>query len=142
MVHYIGKYDGAVEKDHKQIQIRSKSSCWEKYFQQTGDMNTFVNYWSSMFSFVIEKHGPLKGMHVYEKYCSWIGKNLKGLMIAREGLKTAAHKSKSTILMDVYRQTSNRAYSLNVKLKRQYSTTKTSACKGNMKESWKTVNEL
>ena len=31
---------------------------------------------------------------------------------------------------------------MNIKLKRQYFSNKISACKGNVKDSWKTINEL
>ena len=44
--------------------------------------------------------------------------------------------------MDAYRQARNRVNSLNIQLKRQYFSAKIFECKGNMKESWKTVNEL
>ena len=36
----------------------------------------------------------------------------------------------------------NKVNALNIKLKKQFYTSKTSACKGNMKEAWKTVHEL
>ena len=63
-------------------------------------------------------------------------------MMARDRLKRAALKSNSTILIDAYRQTRNRVNSMNVQLKRQYFSKKISECKGNMKESWKKINEL
>ena len=44
--------------------------------------------------------------------------------------------------MDSYRQVRNKVNVLNIQLKKQYYTNKISACQGNMKESWKTVNEL
>ena len=155
MIYCIRKFNGAVEKDHKMIKTRSMKNfkkdgflsdvsgiCWERMFQQTDDINTLVNDWSNLFSLVIEKHAPLKEMRVSEKYCPWIDKDLKGLMMTRDRLKKAALKSKSLILMDSYRQARNRVNSLNVQLKKQYFSAKISECKGNMKESWKTINEL
>ena len=111
-------------------------------FQQTYDINTLINDWSALFSLIIEKHAPLREMRVSEKYCPWIDKDLKGLMMTRDRLKKAACKSKSPILMDSYRQARNKVNSLNIQLKKQYFSTKISECKGNMKESWKTINEL
>ena len=111
-------------------------------FQQTDDINTLVNDWSTLFSLIIEKHAPLKEMRVSEKYCPWIDKDPKGLMRARDRLKTTALKRKSPILIDAYRQARNRVNSLNIELKKQYFSKKISECKGNMKESWKTINEL
>ena len=63
-------------------------------------------------------------------------------MLTRDRVKKAACKSKSPILMDSYRQARNKVNSLNIQLKKQYFSTKISECKGNMKESWKTINEL
>ena len=155
MVYCIRKFNGAVEKDHKKIKTRNMKHfsenqflcdvsdiCWGQFFHQTDDVDILVNNWSSLFSFVIEKHAPLKEIRVSERYCPSIGKDLKSLMRTRDRLKTAALKSKSRVLMDAYRQTRNRVNSLNIQLKRQYFSAKISECKGNMKESWKTVNEL
>ena len=116
--------------------------CLEHMFQQTDDINTLVNDWSALFSLIIEKHAPLREMRVFEKYCPWVDKDLKGLMMTRDRLKKAACKSKSPILVDSYRQARNKVNSLNIQLKKQYFSTKLSECKGNMKESWKTINEL
>ena len=44
--------------------------------------------------------------------------------------------------MDSYRQIRNKVKVLNGQLKKQHYTNRISACKGNMKESWKTINEL
>ena len=63
-------------------------------------------------------------------------------MMTRDRLKKAACKSKSPILMNSYRQARNKVNSLNIQLKKQYFSTKFSECKGNMRDSWKTINEL
>ena len=63
-------------------------------------------------------------------------------MRTRDRLKTAALKSKSEILMDADRQARNRVNSIYIQLKRRYFSLKISEYKGNMKESWKTINEL
>ena len=44
--------------------------------------------------------------------------------------------------MDSYRQTRNRVNLLNKQLKKQHYTNKISSNKGNVKDSWKTINEL
>ena len=43
--------------------------------------------------------------------------------------------------MDSHRQMHNKVNVLNVQLKKQHYTNRISACKGNMKESWKAINE-
>ena len=95
-----------------------------------------------MFSLIFEKHAPLIEMPVSEKYCPWIDKDLRDLMRTRDKLKKSAVKGKSPILMDSYRQIRNKVNALNVQLKKQHYTNRISACKGNMKESWKAMNEF
>ena len=81
-------------------------------------------------------------MRVSKKYCSWINKDLRDLMRTRDKLKKSAVKGKSPILMDSYRQIRNNFNALNIQLKKQQYTNRIAACKGNMKESWETINEL
>ena len=155
MVYCIRKFNGAVEKGHKMINTRKMKNfdkeafladvsgiCWEQMFSETDDINALVNYWSSLFSLIIDKHAPITEMRVSEKYCPWIDKDLKALMQTRDKLKKAASKRKSQFLMDSYRQVRNKVNAMNSHLKKQYYTDKISSCQGNMKESWKTINEL
>ena len=109
---------------------------------ETGDVNVLFNRWTNLFSLIVNKHAPLTEICVSEKYCSWIDKGLQILMQTRDRLKKAAIKRKSSFLMDSYRQIRNRVTTLSKQLKKQYYTNKVSACKGNMKVSWKTINEL
>ena len=53
-----------------------------------------------------------------------------------------ALKRKSSIMMESYRQLRKNVNTMNNKLKKQYFSNKISACKGNVKDSWKTINEL
>ena len=108
----------------------------------TVDINLLVNRWSNLFSMIIEKHAPIVEMRDSEKYCPWIDKDLRDLMRTRDKLKKSAVKSKSPILMDSYREIRNKVTTLNIQLKKQYYTNRSSACKGNMTESWKVINEL
>ena len=63
-------------------------------------------------------------------------------MQTRDKLKKAASKSKSQFLMDSYKQVRNKVNSRNIQLKKQYFTDKISTRQGNVKVSWKAVNEL
>ena len=116
--------------------------CWELLLTETDDINTLVNNWSNLLSLIIEKHAPITEMRVSEKYCPWIDKDLRDLMQTRDKLKKVASKRKSQFLMDSYRPVRNKVNSRNIQLKKQYFTDKISTCHGNMKESWKAVNEL
>ena len=91
---------------------------------------------------MMDKHAPITEMRVSEKYCPWIDKDLRALMKTRDQLKKAASKRKSQFLMDSYRQVRNKVNTMNTHLKKQYYTDKISSCQGDMRESWKTINEL
>ena len=67
--------------------------CWEQMLTETDDINLLVNYWSEMFSLIIEKHAPLIEMRVSEKYCPWIDKDLRDLMRTRDKLKNQQSKA-------------------------------------------------
>ena len=109
---------------------------------ETDDINVLVNNWTSTFSLIIDKHAPLCEMRVSEKYCPWIDKNFRDLMRTRDKLNEFAVKCKSALLLDSYRQVRNKVNYLNIEMKREYYDDKICASKGNMKESWKTINEL
>ena len=117
-------------------------TSWEQVLGHSDDINVLVNNWSSIFSAIIEKHAPLRQIRVSERYCPWVNANLKGLIQTRDRLKKAAVKCNSQILMASYKQVRNRVNSLNLTLKRQYFSEKLSMQQGNMKESWKTINQL
>ena len=57
-------------------------------------------------------------------------------------MKKVALKRKSSIVMESYRQLRNKVNTMNIKLKKLYFSNEISACKGNVKDSWKTINEL
>ena len=116
--------------------------CWEQMLKETDDINVLVNNWSNLLSLIIDKHAPIAEMRISGKFCPWIDKDLRNLMVTRDRLKKAATKRKSPALMDSYRQVRNRVNTLNVQLKKEYYTNKISACEGNTKESWTAVGEL
>ena len=116
--------------------------AWEQMLTKTDDIDALVDHWTGIFSFTIDKHAPICEICVSEKYCPWIDKEHKGLMRIRDKLKKSAVKSKSSLIMDLYRQVRNKVSALNIRRKKEYYNNKISACKGNVKESWKTINEL
>ena len=155
LVYCIRKFNGEVTKDHKVIKTRKMnkfeegqfltdvtSVFWESVVTQTDDIDILVKNWSALFSMIIDKHAPIMQMRVSEKYCPWINQELKALMRNRDRMKMVALKRKSSIMMESYRQLRNKVNTLNIKLKKQYFSNKISACKGNVKDSWKTINEL
>ena len=155
MVYCIRKFNVAVEKGHKMIKTRKMKNFneqaflsdvaginWEQMLTETDDINVLVNHWTSTFSLIIDKHAPLCEMRVSEKYCPWIDRDQRDLMRTRDKLKKSAVKGKSAPLLDSYRHVRNKVNALNTQQKKEYYNDKISACKGNMKESWKAINEL
>ncbi len=78
--------------------------CWEQMLIETVDIDVLVSNWSKVFSLIIDKYAPITEMHISEKYCPLIDKDLEKLMQTRDRLKKAAAKRKSNFLMDAYRQ--------------------------------------
>ena len=155
MVFCVRKFEGALKKDHKVVTTRSMKNfdkdafladvagiCWERGFSETDDVNVLVTQWSTLFSLIIDKHAPIKTLRVSEKYCPWVNVGLKQLIRSRDKLKKAAVKSKSQLLMSSYRQIRNKTNKQNFELKRQYFSERLAQAKGNMKESWKTINQV
>ena len=87
-------------------------------------------------------HAPLQDMRVSNKYSPWFNSDFRKLSRQRDRTKIAAVKRKSAILMDAYKQLRNKANILNKNLKREYFSKKLAACKGDLKQSWKTINLL
>ena len=81
-------------------------------------------------------------MKVSDKLTPWLTTEFKKLARTRDKLKAAAVKSKSTILMESYKQVRNKVNNLNKKLKKEYFSKKIAHNKGNLKETWKTINLL
>ena len=155
MVYCIRKLNGSFKKDHKTIKTRNMKNFSERAFLQdvatidwhdvlgtSEDVNKLVERFSTVFSFMVEKHAPLRQIRVSEKYCPWINADLKRLIRTRDRLKRFAVKHKSQVAISSYKQCRNQVNTLNVTLKRQYFSHKILQQKGNMKESWQTVNQL
>ena len=60
----------------------------------------------------------------------------------RDRIRKLAVKSKSQILMQAYRQIRNRINKMNLDLKREFFTKKISSYAGNVKGSWKVINQV
>ena len=85
---------------------------------------------------------PLRERRVTKRLSPWITPELKQLLRARDNLKIKAVKAKSQLLMNAYKQMRCKANNLNRKLKREHFSSKRELNKGNIKETWKTINQL
>ena len=101
-----------------------------------------VEAWSYLFSFIIEKHAPIRDIRVSDRNCPWVNSELKAMMKSRDRLKKAAVSAKSESLMLSNREARNKVNSLNISLKKNYYKDRISQHSGNMKETWKITNDL
>ena len=115
---------------------------WKKIVTSTDDISLIVEQWSNMFSIILEKHAPTRNKRVSEKFSPWLTKDFKFMCRSRDRLKKLAVSHKSEILMQAYRQMRNRVNKLNLNLKREFFTNKVASYDGDLKTTWKTINQV
>eukprot|EP00794_Sanderia_malayensis_P015140 gene15140-16696_t len=155
MVYCVRKFRGASKKQHKSISTRHmknfreenflndlNSVNWKGIVTKTNDINQIVDEWSNMFSMILEKHAPMRNRRVSEKFSPWLTKGFKLLCKSRDRLKKRAISSKSHLLMQAYRNLRNRANKMNEHLKREFFTKKIAEQDGDLKNTWKTINQV
>ncbi len=155
MVYCVRKFRGASKKQHKFIFTRQmknfreenflndlKSVDWKGFVTKTDDINQIVEEWSNMFSMILEKHAPMRNRRVSAEFSPWLTKEFKLLCKSRDRLKKFAVSSKSHLLMQAYRQLRNRANKMNDNLKREFFTKKIAEHDGDLKNTWKTINQV
>ena len=155
LVYCVRKFRGASKKQHKIISTRQMKNFseedflkdlskvdWKKIVTSTDDISLIVEKWSNMFSIILEKHAPTRNRRVSEKFSPWLTKDFKLMCKSRDRLKKLAVRSKSEILMQAYRQMRNRVNKLNLNLKREFFTNKIASYDGDLKNTWKTINQV
>ena len=107
-----------------------------------------------MLSMINEKHAPLRKRRVAERYTPWYTSELTKLSKVRDKIKKAAVKNQSDLLLAAYKQINlicylaackqirNKFTNMNQKLKRDFFSDKIKTFEGNMKETWKTINQM
>ena len=154
-VYCIRKFMGSFEHQQTTITTRKMKNfsqerllpdlCqvdWDQIVESSRDVNEAVTNWSTLLSLIVEKHAPMKTMKVSDRLTPWLTTEFKKLARTRDKFKAAAVKSKSTILLESYKQLRNNVNNLNKKLKKEYFSKKIAHNKGNFKETWKTINSL
>ena len=155
LVYCIRKFRGSSKKQHKNISTRSLkdfnkteflndllSVDWKGIVSNTHDINTIVEQWFRLFSLIQEKHAPIRNNRVSETFSPWLIKDFHTLSATRDRIRKLAVKSKSQILMQAYRQIRNRVNKMNLDLKREFFTKKISSYAGDVKGSWKVINQV
>ena len=82
----------------------------------------------------------MRAIKVSDKLTPWLIADFRKLARSRDKLKTSAVKNKSSIHMNSYKHVRNEVNNLGKKLKREYFTRKIALHKGNLKQTWKTIN--
>ena len=155
VVYVVRKYFGSLKPQHKMITTRQMKNFdeelflgdlasvdWRSIVSDSGSLDDAVSRWSDTLSQIIDKHAPLREKRVSERFCPWITPDLKKICRARDKLKIAAVKANSELLMTAYKHMRCKANNLNQSLKTQYFTNKLRSCEGNIKETWKTMNQV
>ena len=106
------------------------------------DIDDAVRKWTQIFSLILEKHAPTLRRRVSDKYTPWLNADYFKLAKTRDKLKTRAVKTNSKLLMESYKQIRNRLNNLNTQLKREYFSEKITQFQGDLKKTWKTINQV
>ena len=155
LIYCIRKFRGGVKRQHKYIASRQLKNFdktaflsdlsevnWEDMIANASDSDDAVRSWTNIFSLILDKHAPNMTRRISDKYTPWLNSEFFQLAKTRDKLKIQAVKRKSTLLMECYKQIRNRVKKLNLQLKREYFSKQIAACRGDLKKSWKTINQV
>ena len=155
LVYCVRKLRGGVKHQHKYITSRQLKNFnheafltdlseidWEALVASAQDIDDAVRKWTQIFSLILEKHAPTLRRRVFDRYTPWLNADYFKLAKTRDKLKTRAVKSNSKLLMESYRQIRNRLNNLNIQLKREYFSDKITQFQGDLKKTWKTINQV
>ena len=155
VVYVVRKHFGSLKPQHKMITTRQMKNFdeelflgdlasvdWQAIVSDSGSLDDAVGQWSDTLSQIINRHAPLREKRVSERFCPWITPELKKICRTRDKLKIAAVKANFELLMSAYKHMRCKANNLNQSLKKQYFTNKLRSCEGNIKETWKTMNQV
>ena len=101
-----------------------------------------MQYLSVSFSSIVEKHKLMNEICVSEHYYPRINIGLIRTIKSRGQLKKKAIKTVSDLLSSSYKYLRNKVNRLNFDLNRKYFTETIHNSEGNMKDTWKTLNQL
>ena len=155
LVYCVRKFRGALKTKHKVVTTRQMKKFnesaflqdlalidWSLILQNGTDLNEQVRNWCEMLSMIIEKYAPLRKRRAAERYAPWYTSELSKLSKVRDKIKKAAVKNQSDLLFAAYKQIRNKVTNMNQKLKRDFFSDKIKTFEGNVKETWKTINQM
>ena len=149
------KFRGAFNKEHKFIISRKmknfdkeaflrdvSSLPWDNIVRSLETLDEAIDRFTETLMLLIEKHAPLQHRRVSQKYCPWLTSEYHKFKKTRDELKKFAVKSESTYIFLSYKHVRNKVNALNRKLKNVHYTKQINENLGNMKQTWKIVNEI
>ena len=106
------------------------------------DPNEMWNIWKSRFLSCLDTHAPLRKKRIGNRRCPWITNDLLIKMHKRDSLKKKAEKTKDKLIWNKFKQVRNSVNNSIKTAKRHYFTSNLAKSKGDMRKSWKLINEL
>ena len=106
------------------------------------EMNSAWNEWKDIFLNIVDKHGPRRVMRVKNKPAPWLNSQLKEEMYERDWLKK---KASETQWPDVWKAYKTKKLTVNKKVKKtkkDYYKHQIEGASGNLKATWKILNDL
>ena len=117
--------------------IRVCSNCVPYHH---GNPNEMWGTWKNLLMNVIDRHAPLRTWRISSKQSPWVTNELKHLMFKRDYLNKRAISSKDPEKWCEYRHARNQVNNEIKKAKRFYFTKNLDIHKGDIKRSWKLIN--
>ena len=106
------------------------------------EVNSAWNAWKDIFFNIVDKHAPRRVMRVRNKPAAWLNSQLKEEMYERDWLKKQAS---ATERLDVWKTYKTKKLTLNKKVKKtkkDYYKHQIQGASGNLKATWKILNDL
>ena len=154
LIYCVRKVRGSAKKMHKSITTRQMKTFNKERFlndlvqvdlkviaSHSDEIDLVVDQWTTVFSIIPEKHAAFRDRRVRDRFCPWVTKDLRKMLIVRDRLKKQAIRSKSPMLMAACKQMRN-SIQLKIQLKRIYFANKIALLKGDIKGTWKTINSV
>ena len=155
LVYCIRKLRGGVKCQHKCITSRQLKNFnqdaflfdlsevdWEAIVANAHDIDVAVRQWTHIFALIVEKHAPTLNRRVSDRFTPWLNADYFKLAKTRDKLKSQAVKGNSKLLMECYKHIRNRVNNMNTQLKRKYFSEKLTQFQGDLKKTWKTINQV
>ena len=154
LVYVVRKIAVPTNNRHKYITTRSFKNFNSSFFIQElqslpwGDIefldspDEMWDVWKQLFTSVANKHAPLKTKRVRHKVSPWLTPDLKGMIIKRNHYKKKAVRSGDLNDWNEYRRVRNKTNNKLRDTKAAYYHKEIENNSGNVREIWKTINDL